>query len=343
MDSSRQGRTRRLTTVVTTAATLLASAGCATTTESAPDERLDSVTYLTGFGTFGRDAYAYVAAERGYFADEGLEVDIQPGAGTIPNVTQTVAGQADFALSEFSGALIARTQGDVPPEFTVVAAIQQQTLFAIIALADSGITTPADLAGRTIGDAPGSVGPMLFPSYARLAGVDPDTVTVDNSFEPAQLPSLLATGTVDAIGQFLVGQPTIEAAADQPTVVLPFSDHLPDLYGIALVVSEEVANTDPDLVQRFTRALLRGLETTIADPDAAGQILQEWVPEMDGTVAAAEIRLMAPYVTTTDGPFGTMDEQRVAEHIAALTDAGAIPPGMTPSEVVTFPLVPGHE
>jgi NitT/TauT family transport system substrate-binding protein len=331
-------------------AALLAASGCSTGNGDAGGNgeevrEPDRVTFLTGFGTFGREAYAYVALEKGYFAEEGIEVDIQPGGGTIPNITQTVEGDVDFALADFTGVLLAYANQEVPLDFTVVAGVLQQTVFSIIALAESGITTPRDLEGKTIADAPGSFGPLLFPAYADLAGIDVDLVEIDNSHAPPQLPALLAGGTVDGIGQFLLGKPTIEAAAEgREAVVLPFSDVLRDLYGISLITKSSLAEENPDLVQRFTRALLRGLEDAVADPEEAGRILELHEPAMDGAVAAQEVVLMVPYVQPPDplAPFGTIDEDRVAQSIAILEGAGAIPPGMVPQDVVTFSLVPGH-
>jgi NitT/TauT family transport system substrate-binding protein len=315
--------------------------------ENPADGPPDQVTYLTGFFTFGREAPAYVALEKGYFAEENIEVDIQPGEGTINNVTNTVEGRAQFSSVDFTGALLAYGGELVPRGFTVVAAIQQQTVFSIIALEKSGIRTPKDLEGKTIGDAPGSFGPLLWPVYADLAGIDASTVEVDNSFEPQLLPTLLAEGQVDAIGQFLLGQPTIEAAAGgEPAVVLPFSDVLSNLYGVSLVTSTETAQQNPELVRRFNRALMRGLADAVANPQEAGEIMLKHVPETtDPEVAAAEMTLMQPYVQPLDpaAPLGSMDEQRVAQSIAILEGAGVIPEGMTPQDVVTFDLLPGSE
>jgi NitT/TauT family transport system substrate-binding protein len=343
-------RLRRMTTAVAVT-TLLVVSGCASDngdTDGTSEEGFEpaQVTYLTGFGTFGREAYAYVALEKGYFEEEGIEVNIQPGGGTIPNITQTVEGDVEFALADFTGVLLAYGNEQVPLDFTVVAAVLQQTVFSIIALEESGIRTPRDLEGKTVADAPGSFGPLLFPAYADLAGIDAELVDIDNSYPPPQLPALLGEGTVDAIGQFLLGKPTIEAAAGgREAVVLPFSDVLRDLYGISLVTSNRIAEEDPELVQRFVRALMRGLEDAIADPEEAGRILEMHEPTMDGAVAAQEVVLMGPYVQPPDplAPLGTLDENRVAQSIAILEGAGAIPAGMVPSDVITFSLVPGHE
>src|SRR5690606_17047689 len=73
-------------------------AACRGETLSVPvDNTPTKITYLTNFGTFGRDAYAWLGQAAGHFADHGLEVDIQPGSGTQENVAELIAGNAHFA------------------------------------------------------------------------------------------------------------------------------------------------------------------------------------------------------------------------------------------------------
>lgn len=325
-------------------AAALMAAGCGGS-DNGEDEQADSggidkVTYLTGFGTFGREAYVYLAQEKGYFEEAGIEVDIKPGAGTGENLKQIASGQAHFSPVDFTGALL-QFGGGVAKDFTAVAAIHQRTLTAIITLEGTGITAPKDLENKTVADAPGSVVTMLFPTYARLAGVDAKTVKFVTA-PPPQLPSTLASGNVDAIGQFVVGKPTIEAAAKtKKAVVLPYSEYLTDLYGNALVTQSKLAKDDPDLVKRFTNALLKGLQDAVDNPKEAGDILVKKQPTANAAVAAAELELMASYVRSSGAgaPVGAFDSQRVARSIAILQGAGAIPPGMTPDQVVTFDVV----
>lgn len=322
---------------------LLVVAGCSGDGE--PENNTDSaegvtdeVTYLTGFGTFGREAYAYVALDKGYFEDEGIDVTIQPGTGTADAVTHASSGQAEFALADMSGALIQWGQGH--QDFTVVAAVQQRTLIGIMTLAENEITAPGDLEGATVADAPASVGVLLWETYASLAGVDPEAVEFQDA-SPPQLPQLLASGSVDGIGQFVVGQPTIENVAEgREAHFLPYSDYLTDLYGISLITSSSLAEEDPELVQRFLSALLRGLEYTLDNPDEAGEILASHEEGQDPEVAAAELRLMDPYVREGNTPLGNIDEVRLGQSIALLEGAGAMPEGTTPEDVASFDLVP---
>ncbi|HEX5597315.1 MAG TPA: ABC transporter substrate-binding protein [Micromonosporaceae bacterium] len=312
-----------------TAALLLAStgiAGCGSNSSDPADRPPDNVVYLTSFGNFGRDAYAWVAHTKGFFADRGIEVEIRPGTGT-DGVKLVAAGKAHFAVSDFSGGLMQVSHNNL--DVRAVALIHQRSLAAIMALSDGGIRTPKDLEGRAVADLPASVIRMLFPTYAKLAGINADKVRFVNA-TPQTLPSLLGTGSTDAIGQFVVGKPTIEAITKKPVVLLPYSDHLIDLPGNALWAA---ADTDPDLVRRFRDALLDGLRYALTNPAEAGQLLAAIVPGTNPDTAAAELELMRPYVGTE--PLGTIDPARIARTIALLQAAGAIRPGLTPEQVIT--------
>src|SRR5204863_6589894 len=155
--------------------------------------------------------------------------------------------------------------------------IHQQTLVSIIALQGGGITVAKDLEGKKVGMATGSVNQLLFPAYAKLAGVDATKVTIQNA-APPQLPALLASKKVDALSTFLIGQKGIEKVAGGKTVVLPYSKYLPDLVGNGIVTTKDIAKNNPDLAGRFRDAALKGLEYTIRHPGEAAAILKKAQP-----------------------------------------------------------------
>lgn len=320
-------------------AIMLAVTGCA-----GPAERQDlaHVSYLTSFNTFGRDAYVYVAQEKGFFASRGLDVTITPGTGSVDVLKLVAAGRADFGVADFTATAITLSKERLP--VTTIAAIHQKSLAAIVALEGSGISTPADLVGKKIADQPGSTNQVMFPVYAKAAGIDPAKVEFVPSAPPA-LPQLLAAGQVDGIGQFVVGKPLIEAAAKgRKAVVLPYGDLVPDLYGNVLVTSKEFETKSPDRARSFTDALLEGLEYAIAHPDEVGPILKKYQPTQDAAVASAEVALMAPYVRPSgySGRVGGMTEERVEKIIRTLTEARAIPDGVVlkPGDLATFGFTP---
>jgi NitT/TauT family transport system substrate-binding protein len=301
----------------------------------------DKVSYITAFGAVGRDAFIWVAKEKGYFKDANIDLNIQLGAAVGDNLKNLAAGKAQFAALDLIGAWILAGKGTFK-DFTTIAVIHQQTLVSIIALQGGGITTPKDLEGKKVGMATGSVNQLLFPAYAKLAGFDATKVSIQNA-APPQLPGLLATKKVDALSTFLIGQKGIEkVAGGTKTVVLPYSEYLSDLVGNGLVTTKDVAKNKPDLAGRFRDAALKGLEYTIQHPDEAAQILKQNQPTADVNAAKGEITLMTPYVTPSGSkaPIGSISEARVARAIAILQGGGLIPAGLTPDQVVDFNLVP---
>ncbi|MEO3867349.1 ABC transporter substrate-binding protein [Nonomuraea sp. B12E4] len=300
------------------------------------------MTYLTSFGNFGRDSYAWVAKDKGFFREAGLDVDIKPGGGTGDNIAKIQAGAAMFTPLDLTGVLLARGNGGAR-DIVVVAGIQQRTMAALISLQGNGITTPKDLEGKTLADTPGSVVRNLFPTYAKLAGIDAKKVTWVNG-APANLIGLLAGGAVAGIGQFVVGEPTVESVAKgRQAVVLPYSDVMSDLYGNVLVTTAQIARDRPDLAKRFIAALIKGLVHSIDHPDEAGRILQKNVPASAAAPAAAECTLMRAFVRpegAAGNVVGTIDSARVARSIELLQDAGAMPAGLTPDQLISAELTP---
>ncbi|WP_405091217.1 ABC transporter substrate-binding protein [Micromonospora sp. NBC_01392] len=339
---------RRLTRTVAAAALATALAlvgGCSSDSDKSESSggaggTLEKVTYLTSFGNFGRDSYAWVAKDKGFFKEAGFDVDIKPGQGTGSVIQTITGGQADFGPIDLTGGILQLGNGQAK-DFVAVAAIQQRTMAAIVTVEGKNIATPKDLEGKKLADTPTSVVRNLFPTYARLAGIDNSKVTWVNG-EAQGLIGMLGSGSVDGIGQFVVGQPTVEAVAKKKPVVLPYSNVMQDLYGNALITSTKIAKEKPEMVKKFTAALLKGLEYSLEHPDEAGEILKKNVPAANPAASAAELRLMAAYVRSSNSgtAIGTLDSGRVAKSIALLQGAGALKQNLTPDQIINFDLAP---
>ncbi|MFI0792432.1 ABC transporter substrate-binding protein [Micromonospora rubida] len=301
---------------------------------------LEKVTYLTSFGNFGRDSYAWVAKEKGFFKEAGFDVEIKPGQGTGAVIQTIVGGQADFGPIDLTGGLLQLGNGQAK-DFVAVAAIQQRTMAGIATVEGAGIASPKDLEGKKLADTPGSVVRNLFPTYARLADVDASKVTWVNG-DAQSLMGTLAAGQVDGIGQFVVGQPTIEAVTKKKAVMLPYSNVMQDLYGNVLITSSRIAKEKPDMVKRFSAALMKGLEYALTNPQEAAGILKKNVDASNPAAAAAELQLMAGYVRSSNSgtQIGTLDSGRVAKSIAILQGAGSLKQNLTPDQIIDFDLAP---
>ncbi len=313
-------RARVLVTLLTACACALAvaaSAVAAPAAGTAPARTaLTSITYSTSFGNFGRDAYAWVALERGYFRDAGFDVKIVPGAGSVAVAQSIAAGSVDFGPADVAAVALARAESGLPVK--VVALMQQNTMAAFLALKSSGIAKPSDLAGKTFADTPGSTVAVLLPLYAKRAGFDASTVKFVPSTPPA-LASLLASKRVDAVGQFTVGIPAFRLATGQEIVSLPYAKVVPGLVGLGLLASDKMISTRPGDVKRFTAALLKGERWALDNPGTAGAILNRNVPLQNPAIAANELKIMKKYAITPDVTkygLGLVDSGRIASTIS---------------------------
>jgi NitT/TauT family transport system substrate-binding protein len=320
------------TAPVTTAAALSMATGCDSTgDEPTTSKPVDHVTFVTGFGTTPREGYGWVADGMGFFAEVGIAASIQPGAPSDANLKTLAAGKAQFAVIDFVSAVRGVATW---PGYRTVAAIQQNTLLSMITLPGRGITQGADLAGRTIGTGTAAATQTLFPTYARLAGFDPGRTTIVN-FQPDQLPAVLVSGKIDAMGAYAVDTPNIAHAAGTQPIVLPYAKYLTDLYGSVLITTTELIRSNPDLVRRFSSALLRGVRYAVNNPDQAGRLLHKAVSTNDPDITAQTMTLMKPYITGAG-----LTPERVMRGIAVLETAGLATAGLTPDRVVDFSLTP---
>jgi len=333
----------RTATVFCAAATLLAAAACGSNSPSkSTSSAKDQVTYVTAFGAAGRDAFAWVAEQKGYFRQAGIDVKIELGKAAGENLKALASGKAQFTSLDLTGAMISAgaKNSTAYRDFRAVLAVHQRTLVSIMAMQGSGISTPKDLTGKKIAAAANSVNQLLFPGYAKLAGIDTAGIRWI-AVQPVQLGPALASGKADALSTFLIGRPTIEKATVQArskhVVVFPYSTYLPDLFGNATVTTASIAAKQPDLVKRFRTALLKGLRYTIQHPDEAGKLLHTKHPETDANAATREIKLMTPAVTAEGtANIGVITEARMQRALTSLEKAGVIQPGMTPQDVVDF-------
>jgi NitT/TauT family transport system substrate-binding protein len=223
----------------------------------------------------------YVAIEKGYFANEGIEIDFDYSFET-EGVSLVGAGELPFAVASGEQALLARSQG-LPVVYTF--AWYQQFPISIISEPDLNITTPADLRGQTIG-LPGLFGANYIGLEALLfsAGLKPEDVTMEAiGFNQVEA---FASGQKNIVVGYAANEPIILKSQGHPVNELRVADYL-ELNANGIISSEMTIKDDPELVRGMARALAHGIEDTIANPDEAYTISTKFVEglaEMDKNV-----------------------------------------------------------
>ena len=242
--------------------------------QAAP-ETLRTIRLPMGYVADPQYAPLYVAVERGYFAEEGLALEFDYSFET-DGIALVGAGELPFALASGEQAVLARAEG-----LPVVFVMQwwQQYPIAIVSKAASGIRSPADLAGRQVG-VPGFFG----ASYVGLVGLlFANDMTLDdidaNEIGFNQVESLL-TGQSEAVVVYINNEPVQLAQRGEALNVIAVSDYV-NLVANGLMTNEQTIAEEPELVQGFVRAFLRGLRDTLDDPDAAFEISKRYVEGLD--------------------------------------------------------------
>ena len=242
------------------------STSCTAPGEATTSVELEHIRLPMGFIPNVQFAPFYVAVDRGYFADEGIEVEFDYSFET-QGVQLVAAGELPFAVASGDQVILARAQG-LPVVY--IAEWWQRFPVAIASLAETGIDSPADLAGRTVG-VPELFGASYIGWQALLSatGLDPSAVKLE-TIGYSQVPSL-NEGRVDAAVVYANNEPVLLAHEDVATNVIAVADYA-DIVSNGLVTSESVIAERPDFARSFVRAFLRGLSDTLADPTAAFEI-----------------------------------------------------------------------
>jgi NitT/TauT family transport system substrate-binding protein len=218
----------------------------------------------------------YVAVERGYFREEGIELEFDYSFET-DGVALVGANELRFSLASGEQVLLARAQG-LPVVY--VMAWWQDFPVAIAVPADGDIERPEDLAGKEIGI------PMLGgASYIGLralineVGLSEDQLDLD-SIGFNQVEAML-TGQDDAAVVYAVNEPYQLAAQGMPVQLFAVKDYV-NLASNGIITNERTMREEPELVRGMVRAALRGVQDAVQDPEAAFQISTKYVEGLDG-------------------------------------------------------------
>lgn len=289
------------------------------------------VNFITDFGFNGRHAYFYVARDKGYYKAEGLDVNFLRGQGSADAIKKVAAGIATFGFADAGSLVLARGNDEVPVKLvSIVYAKPPQAIFAI---KGSGIATPKDLEGRTVADTASSSVRLLFPAFAKAAGIDASKVKWVVA-EGSALPSLLANGRVDAICQFSVGEPLIAATlAPKEIARIAYKDSGLDFYGNGIIASDDTIAQHPDLVRAFVRATIRGMKDAFANPAEAAEIMAKSQKELTPAVIAGETALVRELAEVKGQPLGFIDPKSIAGTVEVMSANFTLKTPVKPAEL----------
>ncbi len=218
---------------------------------------------------------AYVAQEKGFFAEEGLDVTIEHSPGKGEHLQLLTAGKIQVTTQD--AAVLLKRRADPGLPLVSIALIGQRGQQAFAALANTGMKTPKDWEGHLVGYK-GTPPPDLFALMA-AANADPDAVELVNvGFDPR----VLTEGQVDVYPVFKSNEPYLIESWGYQLILWDAADYGVPTLGLTYVTSEDILDQNPEMLTRFLRAAIRGIEYAANHPDEAVEIVMKYAgPETD--------------------------------------------------------------
>jgi NitT/TauT family transport system substrate-binding protein len=301
----------------------------------------DDVTIQLDWVVRGDHAIFFVARDKGYFKENGINVTaIRKGTGT-PDALRLVAnGNADFGFGDLPTLAVSRSQG-LP--VVALAATNQQSPLAMISLKKTKeLKSPADLKGMNIGIHPAGSTYVFFKALLAANGMKEGDVTESTVSPPYE--NYLLLGRVQAVPGYIDAEvPELEAKAGGKgsLSIMLGADFGYNVYGSGVFASDTTVKQKPDLVKRFMAAYMHAFKDTIADPKAAVAMTVKDNPEYAGKEDVLEQQLEADIQSTFSSDdtkangLGTMTDAKWQSTIDTLQQQGVLKAPIAVRDVYT--------
>ena len=300
---------KKIVAVLTVGYMALSLAACGSGETSQEENEKEKITFVLDWTPNTNHTGLYVAQEKGYFEDEGLEVEIvQPpedGADAL-----VASGKAQFGIS-FQDTMAPGVVGEDALPTTAVAAVVQHNTSGIISRKGEGMDTPKGLEGKKYATWDAPIEKAMMENVVEADGGDFSKVELIPSTVTDEV-SALESKSVDAIWIFYAWAGVATEVAGLETDYFAFKDINPafDYYTPVIIGNNEFLEKEPETAKKFLSAVKKGYEDAIEDPDGAAEILCEAAPELDQElVKASQEYLKDQYIADADR-WGYIDPDR---------------------------------
>ena len=279
----------------------------------------------------GPQGMFFLAQDRGYFKQEGLDVSFDQGNGSGAAVPLVANGTYDMGFGDIN-ALI-ELAAKKPEEAPVgVFMIYNRPPFTVVVKADSPIKSAADFPGKKIGGPPNDGALKLFPALCATAKIDCSKVEITN-MQPNLREQMLMQGQIDAAFGYVT---TIRFSAklsgidpDKQLRFIKYDAYGMDLYSNGVIVSKKFIKEHPEAVKGFLKALNHGIKDAIADPKAAIDAVAAREPLVKPDIERAKLdatmtdEMSHPEIAKIG--LGDISDERMTKAIEILVKAKELP------------------
>jgi NitT/TauT family transport system substrate-binding protein len=281
----------------------------------------------------------YLAKERGYYRNEGIDLEIISGSGSSDVVKQVGSKTVEFGVAD-ALVLVQAAEQRVP--VTAIAAYYQRTPIVVISPQAKPVTDPRQLTqGVKLGSKKGSATFQGLTALLAANNIAMDQITlVDVGFGVQPL----LVKQVDALMGFSMNEPIEAEGAGMPVTTMAIADHGVDAYGLMIVANADLTTKDPALVKGFLAATAHGMTDAIEDPAAAVAAVIKAVLESDPAHETKVLDRTIPYFQSDDKAAahlpGWQSEARWGHTIDVAKKLGLVERDLPAQQLFTNDLLP---
>ncbi len=271
----------------------------------------------------------YVAADKGYYKDEAINIKLAPGGVGINIMGEVTSGQAQFGIIGAEKIILAR---DESKPVKAIATIYRRNPFVVVTLPESGITKPADLIGRTI-NIGGTDGLMQFTAMMSRLNLDINKVNITPYSYDLQP---FYNGQIDATPAIAAGS-LIAILKQRPDANLIWAeDYGIHFYADTLFTTDQMIADNPDLALRFLQATIKGHQYAIENPDEASQISLHYAKDPTLEVQHQMMIASIPLINTGEDHIGWMKPEIWSSMEKTLREQGLLTAPLDVTQVYTM-------
>ncbi len=292
---------------------------------------------------YGEHAFFFVARDKGFFAEQGLDVEIKEGSGSA-NTVKLVGANADpLGYADTPTVMRAQAEG-VPVTMTLV--VQQNGPSSVIHLAEKPLKTPKDLEGKRIALTAGDSFSAIFPAFLAANGVDQSKVEIVSLPTPAAKETALLQGQVDGFLGFFNDQPLRMMDREKIELSwLPFYEHGVNVLSTGIIANESFVTQNPELMRKFLAGFVKGIEYTRQNVDEAAEIFAKAAPTFHHALGKQEIEMTLPLLQTAASrgqPTGCMAEKDFRDTYDLLVKNANLKADLDPKTLFTNEYLPSR-
>jgi NitT/TauT family transport system substrate-binding protein len=246
--------------------TCIAAALVALTASPVFAQGKDKVVLLLNWYVYSEHAPFFLGKERGYFDQEGIDLDIQEGRGSGVTVQAVAAGTATFGYADVATMIKAASKG---APVTAVGVALQTSPMSVMGFAEKNIRKPEDIKGKTVAVTPGDSMSQVWPLFLKKTGLkDADFKTVSGDAQ-TKLNAVMNSQADLLLGYVMDQAIKLQDATHKEIYPIRFADYGVNMVSSGIIVQKDYLKVHPDVVKRFLRAATRSLEEAAKNPDAA--------------------------------------------------------------------------